>query len=471
MFNKNIAVPALILFIEGFYGLAYQMLVIRQLTPYVGSSIDVISWIVGVFLIFLAFGYKIGGNRKGDFNNILKNNFIIAALLAIITLSNFFLNIIFNVIGNIIGTYITMLLYLFICLAPIVILFGQTIPIITNKFKEGTISSINGNVLFLSTIGSFLGSIISTNIFIKYLGVSNTIMISNLLLLSCIFILDKEKNDIQNRNNIKSYLTTVIVMIVGVFFYLKLDNPTYIATTNYANYQVKKVIVSDNGIEKKGTAFSSNFSLSSILMDDGSTMGYIKNIQDKVFGHMRMAKGDILVIGAGGFVLSEDLPKNDVKFTYVDIDPKIKEIAETNFLKRKIQGTFIPEDGRYFLKANKKRFDITVLDAFSGANSIPQLLYSQESLELLKSNTKEGGWIIINSILDNGLNSDFSQKFYNTILSTFGFCYVENLNYKTPLSNVIFYCKNNPIKNKNLQVYFDDKNNANLEYKKMLESQ
>lgn len=364
-----------------------------------------------------------------------------------------------------------MLLYLFICLAPIVILFGQTIPIITNKFKEGTISSINGNVLFLSTIGSFLGSIISTNIFIQYLGVSNTIIISNILLLSCIFILDIENNSLEKANKTKNYLTTIIIMLVGLFFYLKLDFPTYIATTNYANYQTKPVIVTDNGVEKKGIAFSSNFSLSSILMEDGSTMGYIKNIQEKLFGHMRMVKGDILVIGAGGFVLSEDLPKNDVKFTYVDIDPKIKEIAEDNFLKRKIKGTFIPEDGRYFLKANQKKYDVTVLDAFSGANSIPQLLYSQESLNLLKENTKDGGWIIINSILDNGFNSEFSQKFYNTILSTFGFCYVENLNYKTSRSNVIFYCKNNTIKNKNLQVYFDDKNNANLEYKKMLETQ
>lgn len=56
--DKNLALTALILFIEGLVSLSYQMLYIRQISPIVGSSVDVISWIIGIFLIALAIGYK-----------------------------------------------------------------------------------------------------------------------------------------------------------------------------------------------------------------------------------------------------------------------------------------------------------------------------------------------------------------------------------------------------------------------------
>lgn len=62
--NQNVINATIILFIEGLVSLSYQMLYIRQIGPIVGNSVDVISWIIGIFLIALAIGYKHGEITK-----------------------------------------------------------------------------------------------------------------------------------------------------------------------------------------------------------------------------------------------------------------------------------------------------------------------------------------------------------------------------------------------------------------------
>ena len=69
---------------------------------------------------------------------------------------------------------------------------------------------------------------------------------------------------------------------------------------------------------------------------------------------------DILVLGAGGFTLSHDEPRN--RYTYVDIDPAIRGLAEQHFLKDRARGEFIAEDARRFVTDTTRRFDAVVVD-------------------------------------------------------------------------------------------------------------
>jgi spermidine synthase len=56
---------------------------------------------------------------------------------------------------------------------------------------------------------------------------------------------------------------------------------------------------------------------------------------------------DILVLGAGGFSLSHREPLN--RYTFVDIDPAIRGIAEREFLREAAAGEFIATDARRFV--------------------------------------------------------------------------------------------------------------------------
>ena len=55
-----------LMFLEGVVSISLQFLVLRQLMPYAGSSIITTSIVISVFLAALAFGYKDGGDYKGD---------------------------------------------------------------------------------------------------------------------------------------------------------------------------------------------------------------------------------------------------------------------------------------------------------------------------------------------------------------------------------------------------------------------
>jgi hypothetical protein len=116
------------------------------------------------------------------------------------------------------------------------------------------------------------------------------------------------------------------------------EKSVFIKTNQYANYEINKFTTKDNNILK---LFKSNNSYSSMLIkkeaedSDFRTFGYIKEISDFMLVKKQFKSKDILVIGAGGFVLSYGVINNN--FTFVDIDPQIKEIAEKNFFREKNQ--------------------------------------------------------------------------------------------------------------------------------------
>lgn len=455
--NQNVINAAIILFIEGLVSLSYQMLYIRQIGPIVGNSVDVISWIIGIFLIALAIGYKHGGNYKGDFNEKIIYNIIIAAFFATIGLSYLFLNAYFNFIGQITGYYFAMIIYCLIIVAPATYYLGQTLPLMTNRNIGENVSEISGNILFLSTIGSFLGAILTTNVFLKFFGVSITTMLVTLLLLSLYFIVPKTTKN----NKIFCYVMILAFISILNFVY---EKSVFIKTNQYANYEINKFTTKDNNILK---LFKSNNSYSSMLIkkeaedSDFRTFGYIKEISDFMLVKKQFKNKDILVIGAGGFVLSYGVINNN--FTFVDIDPQIKEIAEKNFLEKKINGKFIAKDGRAYINESKIKYDAIISDAYSGAKSIPESLTTVEYFRKLKQSVKDNGWVILNIIQSSDFSDNYSRNIKSTIDRVFPYCFVEILKPEMALSNVIYFCN---VRKEKQEIYTDDLNNSNSDYYK-----
>ena len=66
---------------------------------------------------------------------------------------------------------------------------------------------------------------------------------------------------------------------------------------------------------------------------------YIERMHRLIVDELRLKNKQILVLGAGGFTLSAGDRAN--QYTYVDIDPTIRAIAERDFLKAPINGDFV----------------------------------------------------------------------------------------------------------------------------------
>lgn len=461
----------IIILIEGFITISAEILTIRQLLPLAGSSVIVTSLIIGVFLLFLAYGYRRGGQYKENYIGILKRNFSLSTLWLGIGLSYVFIYLFFEIFQKYFHSYViaALISYLLLITAPLVYILGQTVPITMNLVRQSlTTGATGGKILHLSTIGSFLGAVITSLILMNFLGVAWTVFINSCLLAALVVILFSDKA----RDSIRLIILAVILVLV-YRFNVVVEHQSFVATNSYANYEV----LTD---ENKGTKLLRiNDSASSFLDAKKHAFPYIELIKGILFKHLMMRNKDILILGAGGFTLSAESSFGN-RCTYVDIDNDIAKIVQNHFLKP-IEGQFVAEDARVYLTNTPIKYDAIVSDVYSNYRSIPAHLLTQEYFSLVNQALKSDGTAIINIVARPTLKDDYSKIVYNTIFSVFKRCMVIPIHYTTDVSNIVYVCgkysenlegksiegKSSDAKSENKRseaVYTDDLNTATLDF-------
>ncbi|CAL7960352.1 conserved membrane hypothetical protein [Gammaproteobacteria bacterium] len=455
--TKNPSFILFIIFLEGFVSISTEILTIRQLIPVAGTSIIVTSLIIGIFLLFLAIGYWRGGLYRENFTAILRRNFIIASGLMGIGIAYPFIAFFFIVTEQYIpnsNLLFALTIYLILIIAPIIYLIGQTVPLTMNLMdpKKRT-AEIGGNALFISTLGSFLGALLTSLLLMEFLGVAWTVFINFLILTTLVLCFSK------NKEWLRYALLAGIMGLVVYRLNISFEKNHFITTTNYANYNVIKNIESD--LRSTGKILVANNSLSSFIGDDKKTFPYIELIKRILFKDLALHDAQILVLGAGGFTLSAS-ETHDNHFTYVDIDPKIKSIVEKNFLA-KINGDFVAQDARVYLVNHIQQYDAIISDTYSNARSIPPALLTHEYFSSIKHALKPNGFAIFNIIAKPFLNDAYSKRADSTIRTVFGNCLASPLTYADNLTNIIYVC--HPSQNaQDKMVYTDNHNTADLDF-------
>lgn len=432
-----------LILVEGFVSLSLQMLFIRQLTAEVGASAVTSSWIIGFFLLALSIGYKRGGEKSLSPITTLAKNFIKVGFLGGVAVSSIAIMIYFEISSGF-GVISSLILYSILVVSPIAYWMGQSLPLLIQESKWGDNNSeISGNALFLSTIGSFLGAVITTNVLLFTIGATYS------LVLICFSSLIIGFYFVGNINwKIVSIFAslTALLLNVGGSFLLELKS------TPYADVYLRE---SDDG----ATQLIANHSVMSKLKYGENDSWYISEFHK--YAQQDNPKGEeFLILGAGGFTVHLSDPNN--YYTYVDIDPALKEISEKEFIKKKITANFVTSDARRYLIDTKKTYDLIFLDAFSSKSSIPSHLVTKEFFLLLRRKLKTGGRLLVNVIINPEYKSLYSQRFHTTLISTFPFCVSSsNTKNKEDLANVIYSCDK---KTKILEVYTDDNNKNEFDF-------
>lgn len=132
----------------------------------------------------------------------------------------------------------------------------------------------------------------------------------------------------------------------------------------------------------------------------------------------------LLMIGGGGGVVPTLLRRDCPKMTMdvVEIDPVVVQLAERYFGYRPNEGgtrTHVM-DGRAFVEKCERKYDIIVLDAFSGEGSPPQL-QTREFFQLVRSRLTERG--VMHANLVAALDGPEGQRYRSvlrTVLAVFG---------------------------------------------------
>ncbi|NJD24689.1 MAG: methyltransferase type 12 [Betaproteobacteria bacterium] len=434
-----------IVFIEGFCSLGAEIVALRRLVPHVGSSIVVTAPTIGFFLLALALGYASGARVAADFRPVVARNFLTAAALAGVGLAGVSVDWLF---AHLQPAPVAWFAFVAGILCPIAWLLGQTVPILTNLFGHARHGEASGQALYWSTLGSFLGSLTLSLVVMQWLGVSAAVLACTLGLVAGTLLLAGRQ--------VKMAVFSLGTAAIAIAANLKHE---VTADTAYAEY-----IVGPSGLpgQVEPRAFWVNKSTAS-LIDDSEPPNYtryITHLRRVLLDDLRFRHRDILVLGAGGFTLSHREPEN--RYTYVDIDPAIKGIAEQHFLREPARGEFIADDARRFVATTERRFDAVVVDVYSSHTSIPSHLVTREFWEGARRVLKADGVLLANLILDGRLETPYARNLLATIESIYGRCAVDVLHKGQPLANVEVACfaSSRPAAT---AIYVDEKNPADLD--------
>ncbi len=435
-----------IVFIEGFSSLGAEIIALRRLVPHVGSAIVVTAPTIGFFLFALALGYASGARVEANYRTVVARNFLIAAALAGVGLAGVTVDWLFAHLQPALIAY-----FVFIggILCPLAWLLGQTVPILTNLIKHARIGEASGMALYWSTLGSFLGSLSLSLLVMQWLGVAAAVLACSLLLVAGTLLLGGRQ--------LKMALFCASTAATAIGFNLHHE---VTADTAYAEYIVGPAALPG---QKEPRAFWVNKSTAS-LIDDSEPPNYtryIKRLRQILLDELAYRERDILVLGAGGFTLSHREPSN--RYTYVDIDPAIKAIAEKHFLREAARGEFIADDARRFVATSERRFDAVVVDVYSSHTSIPSHLVTREFWEGTRRVLKPDGALLANLILDGKLETPYARNLLATIDSVFGRCAVDVLHKAQAQSNVEVICFASSRPAAAGSIYVDEKNRADLD--------
>ena len=434
-----------IVFIEGFCSLGAEVIALRRLVPHIGSSIVVTAPTIGFFLLALALGYASGAKVAGNYIAIVARNFLIAAALVGIGLAGISVDWMFAHLQPVLIAY---LVFIGGVLCPLAWLLGQTVPILTNLMKAERTGEASGMALYWSTLGSFLGSVSLSLLVMQWLGVSAAVFACALgLVIGTLLLAPQNKK-------IGAFALLTATLAAG-FNYQHLAT----ADTAYAEYLIGDVELPG---QNNPRAFWVNKSTAS-LIDDSQPPNYtryIKHLRQILLDDLGFKDKDILVLGAGGFTLSHQEPLN--RYTYVDIDPAIRAIAEKHFLRQPARGEFIADDARRYIATTERRFDAVVVDVYSSQTSIPSHLVTREFWAGTRRALKPEGVLIANLILDGKLETPYARNLLATIDSVFGRCAVDVLHKAKNLANVEVTCfaSSQPAPT---GIYVDEKNRADLD--------
>lgn len=177
----------IIAFLEGFTTLSVEIMAIRNSIPIIGSNAIATSIILGIILLALSYGYYRGGvyaagHTATEIKKKIFWNLLLASILYTLVAFPLENTLLEYTLGWKIGYFVPVFLTISVLFVFPVFLASQTIPLLSELIHGEEKAIIIGKLLFFSTIGSFMGSVVTSLVFFAYIGVERSIIINGIIL-------------------------------------------------------------------------------------------------------------------------------------------------------------------------------------------------------------------------------------------------------------------------------------------------
>ncbi len=397
-----------------------EILGAKMLAPYFGTSHFVWTAQIAVTLVALATGYYAGGT-VADLSPKL------GRLYGCILLAALYLSLTTVMVESVaywclkfklaIGSLLASAFLFFVPLALLAMVGPFFIRVLTSVVS--TVGGTIGRLTAVSTIGSFLGTVLIGYVLVPLLPNSTTM-----------------------------YLTSGLLMAIVAGYYLIWATRAASKTAPALGIALGLVmgyggITQDQSLSDFDEMYhaNSNFGLLQVLQNKDGTRRYylndflIQNTYDPVekkslalFTYMLhdLARAyteridDALCIGLGVGIVPMHFAREGVKVDVIEINSAVVQVATNHFDCDLSQLNLSIGDGRYFLNRSEKKYDTVILDAFLGDSS-PSHLMSQQAFRAVQRVLKPGGTLVINSFGDFLSGRDFfTASLDKTLKSVFG---------------------------------------------------
>ena len=401
-----------LIFLNGYVSLSFELVVLRQLGFWVGSSAVITSIIMGTFLGFMSLGYFLGSSGRiahHRIRTILSISFIVIALFACLASSfplvtEYFVHLYrWGITSSVVQTFIFS--FLLLSIGPF--LFGFNTTLLSRCLHRYN-TNYTGNIMAWDTIGSVLGSLLTTLILMPFVGVNHTVILIIALAAFAAIV---------TRPKWWTILLCIAILVPSIWI-----NSNYVQHKNFgilvnnANSTISVSQFSDG----MRILYMNGLPMSLYNPRTGQNAEYIDYLNKHfIYNIPRDHRRNILVLGAGGFTAGLNDTYND--YTFVDIEYTLRDISEKYFLGRSLPGNkrFIVQDASQYLKNTKEKYDLILLDVYSNSFQIPEGFITAEFMARVKSRVAPDGILIMNIVSSQSFRDKYSQVFDNTFHTVF----------------------------------------------------
>ncbi len=417
-------------FFAGMSVMAVELGASRLLAPYFSSSQIVWTIIIGTIMIAMALG-NIYGGRSADKNpdpDRLYFRIIIAAvwLAAIPVLGKY-------VIVGISGVMIfavssNLLIWAAFAACMIVFVFPLfLLGTVTPSLVKYTVDSLDrsGRTVGLlnasNTIGSIIGTFVPTFVTIPAVGTSATFLIfaGILLILAAVYFISARRKLVHVAIAVAVTVVCCIFGAVSSFAFWQ-DDIEYEGESVYNYLQVTEdedeVILSTNVLFGVQSMLEKSGGLTGMYYDYAMAAPYMAGVHEK-------DSLDILILGMGTGTYATQCSRyfDNLNFEGVEIDEKIIALSRKYFeLPESVEVTLY--DGRAYLEAIDKTYDIIMVDAYQDI-TIPFQMSTVEFFSLVRDHLNDGGVMVMNMNMKTGGEDSINAHLCDTVSTVFDTVY------------------------------------------------